>query len=137
MANAIQSPAIRGQGRTPRPGAPSRTAAATGDVAPAPSSTSLDDSGLGLALFLIFITAVLVITGAVAFLTLFNSWWMLGLVFGMDLLVTFGVGTTVFSVLGDRKLGARGKAPVLAEAEPGANTPTRARKQVPRAPIPA
>lgn len=137
MASAIQPPAIRGQGRTPRPGAPSRTAADTGDVAPAPSPTSLDDSGLGLALFLIFITAVLVITGAVAFLTLFNSWWMLGLVFGLDLLVTFGVGTTVFSVLGDRKLGARGKAPVLADAEPGVNTPIRARKQVPRAPIPA
>lgn len=137
MANVIQSPAIRGQGRTPRPGSSSPTAAATSQVASAPGSTSRDDSGLGLALFLIFITAVLVITSAVAFLALFTSWWVLGLVFGMDLLVTFGVGATVFTVLGDRKLGARRKARVLAEAEPGLKPRMRARKRLPRAPIAA
>jgi membrane protein implicated in regulation of membrane protease activity len=47
----------------------------------------------------IFTVAVLVVTAAVGFLALLTSWWVLGVVFGLHVLVTAIVGTAVFSVL--------------------------------------
>lgn len=61
--------------------------------------TSGDDSGQGLGLFVIFTVAVLVVTAAVGFLALLTSWWVLGVVFGLHVLVSAIVGTAVFSVL--------------------------------------
>jgi hypothetical protein len=104
MADVTQSPAARGHGPTPRPGASSEDAAIASQAAPESAATSPDDRGLGRALFLIFVSAVLTLTCAVTFLALFSSWWVLGLVFGLDLLVTCGVGATVFTVLGDGRL---------------------------------
>jgi hypothetical protein len=135
MADVSKSPAARRHGQTPRPGTPSEAAAIASQAAPAPASTSPDDRGLGRALFLIFISAVLTLTCAVAFLALFSSWWVLGLVFGLDLLVTCGVGATVFTVLGDGRLRGERRAPT--EPEPGREPPVHPRTQVKRSPIAA
>jgi hypothetical protein len=40
-----------------------------------------DDSGGGLAMFLIFSSAVLIATGGVALIALVGAWWMVGLAF--------------------------------------------------------
>ena len=58
-----------------------------------------DDSGQGLALFLIFISAVLIVTSAVALLALVDSWWMLGVVFVVDIMITAVVTLTIYRVL--------------------------------------
>lgn len=63
-----------------------------------------DDSGRGQALFFLFVGAVALVTGAVAALALLGSWWLLGVVFGVHLLVTLIVGAAVFAILGDGKL---------------------------------
>lgn len=67
------------------------------------ATTPVDDRGLGLVLFVVFVGAVLFMTGVVAFLALSAAWWVLGLVYGVDLLVTSVVGTMVYTVLGDGK----------------------------------
>lgn len=61
---------------------------------------SVDDSGQGQALFVLFTMAVLIVTGAVALLALVTSWWVLGLAFAVHVLFTVIVGTAVFMVLG-------------------------------------
>lgn len=61
---------------------------------------SVDDSSQGLALFVLFTLAVLIVTGAVALLALVTSWWVLGLAFAVHVLFTVIVGTAVFMVLG-------------------------------------
>lgn len=63
-----------------------------------------DDSGRGQALFFLFVGAVALVTGAVAALALLGSWWLLGVVFGVHLVVTLIVGAAVFAILGDGKL---------------------------------
>ncbi len=55
-----------------------------------------DDRGLGLAMLVIFTAAALIVTGAVAMLALIGSWWMLGLAFGVHLLMTAAVGSVSF-----------------------------------------
>ncbi len=58
-----------------------------------------DDSGMGLAMFVIFTAACLIVTGAVAILAFINAWWVLGLAFGIHVLMTTAVGYAVFSAL--------------------------------------
>lgn len=58
-----------------------------------------DDSGMGLAMFAIFTAACLIVTGAVAILAFINAWWVLGLAFGIHVLMTTAVGYAVFSAL--------------------------------------
>lgn len=106
MANMIQPLTQPDQARAPQDHGPSAELTVVSD--PAPTAVD-DDSGLGLTLFVVFVSAVLLLTGAVAFLAVFTAWWMLGLVFGVDLLVTGVVGTTVFTVLGDGKHRHRGE----------------------------
>jgi membrane protein implicated in regulation of membrane protease activity len=62
-------------------------------------SALADDPGIGLALFLIFTIAILIVTGAVAMLALIDTWWVLGLAFGIHVLMTVAVGFAVFSAL--------------------------------------
>lgn len=131
MAQVIQSLATRDPGHAPD----ASQAPGLGPVSD--SAPAVDDSGLGLALFLIFTAAVLLITSAVAFLAVFTAWPVLGLVFGLDVLVTFGVGAAVFTVLGDGKLIARRNARVAYEAESPLTPPGRMPTQVTRAPIAA
>lgn len=52
------------------------------------ASEPADDSGQGLAMFVIFTGAVLIVTGAVALLALVNSWWMLGVAFVVHVAMT-------------------------------------------------
>lgn len=83
--------------------------------ASAPTPEPADDSGRGEALVILFVSAVLAVTCAVAFLALLGSWWVLGVAFAMDVLVTTVVGVRVFTVLGDGKLISRPTGPGQAE----------------------
>lgn len=60
-----------------------------------------DDRGTGLAMFVIFTAACLIVTGAVAMLALINTWWVLGLAFGIHVIMTACVGFAVFNALSD------------------------------------
>jgi hypothetical protein len=93
MANVTQP--LAKPDRAPRGGDSSSRLTLVSDAMPA----SADDSGQGLGLFVLFTVAVLVVTVAVGFLALLTSWWVLGVVFGLHVLVTAIVGTAVFSVL--------------------------------------
>lgn len=66
------------------------------------ASESADDRGQGLALFVIFTMAVLIVTGAVALLALVDSWWMLGVAFAVDITVTTFVVLTIYRILAGR-----------------------------------
>jgi hypothetical protein len=66
------------------------------------ASESADDSGEGLAMFVIFTGAVLIVTGAVALLALVDSWWMLGLAFGVHLAMTAAVVLAIFHAMAGR-----------------------------------
>ena len=68
-----------------------------------------DDGGLGLAMFVIFTAAILIVTGAVAMLALISTWWVLGLAFGIHVLMTATVSLVVVSALdgGTRLPGSR------------------------------
>lgn len=103
MTNMIQPLAEPDQAQAPQDRDPSANLALADDAA----TTPVDDSGQGQILFVGFVTAVLFITSAVAFLALFTAWWVLGLVFGLDLLVTSVVGTAVFAILSNGKLGRK------------------------------
>lgn len=129
MADTIQPRTQPDQPRAPAAHAPSAHLDLTDDSAP----TSVDDSGLGLMLFVVFVSAVLLISGAVAFLSMFAAWWVLGLVFGIDLLVTGVVGTVVFTVLGDGNL--RPKAKARLPLEPATNRNERGRTSDRSAPV--
>ena len=94
-----------------------------------------DDSGQSLGLFALFTVAVLMVTGAVGFLALLTSWWVMGVVFGVHVLFTAIVGTAVFSVLstdnprieGDNLVqlgeGASPEEPVQSGARSGQTSP--------------
>lgn len=112
-----------------RPSAPHRQTPPGVPVAtiPAQAPRITDDSGLGLMLFVVFVTAVLLITGAVAFLALITAWWVLGLVFGVDILVTGAVAAVVFTVLGDGRLRSRGGEAAPSEFESSTEAPVRPR----------
>jgi hypothetical protein len=69
-----------------------------------------DDSGLGLAMFVTFTAACLIVTGAVAMLSLIDASWVLGFAFGVDLLMTAAVALAVFSALSSGAFGIAGGA---------------------------
>ena len=77
-----------------------------------------EDRGTGLAMFLIFATAVLIVTGAVAILALINTWWLLGVAFAIHVLMTTVVSLVVCSALspGDLVLGDRARRSALDDA---------------------
>ena len=56
--------------------------------APTGSDQDPDDSSYGWVMFLMFLTAALAITFAICALAMAPSWWMLGVVFGTDVIVT-------------------------------------------------
>lgn len=60
---------------------------ATASTAARPS----DDRGYGLAMFLIFAAAALIVTGAVAVLELVDSWWMFGIAFAVHVAMRTGI----------------------------------------------
>lgn len=88
----------------PAPGAPAFGDSATAGEAQTDhrASEAADDSGQGLALFVIFTMAVLIVTGAVALLALVDSWWMLGVAFAVDVTVTTFVVLTIYRILAGR-----------------------------------
>jgi hypothetical protein len=60
-----------------------------------------DDSRGGLAMFVIFSSAVLIVTGGVAVVALVGTWWVLCLVFAIHVLMTTAVvGTIAFVMKG-------------------------------------
>lgn len=66
------------------------------------SDATDDDSSAGLAMFLIFCSAVLFVTGGVAVVALVGTWWMLGLAFGIHVLMTAVVVLTIVLVMDGR-----------------------------------
>lgn len=66
-----------------------------------------DDRGDGLAMFLIFTGAALIVTGAVAVLALVDSWWMLGIAFAVHVAMTAVVALTIVGALNDRLYAIR------------------------------
>lgn len=90
------------------------------------ASVSLDDSGAGLAMFVIFTTAVLIITGAVAIVALVDTWWVLGLAFAMHVLMTTVVVVTIVSVMNGRASAEVDRVPVESRrGETRLPTPTK------------
>ncbi|MGZ6693681.1 MAG: hypothetical protein ACXVHQ_40630 [Solirubrobacteraceae bacterium] len=69
-----------------------------------------DDSGLGLGLFATLTAACLIVTGAVAMLSLIDAWWVLGFAFGVHLLMTAAVALAVFNALSGGAIGIAGRA---------------------------
>jgi hypothetical protein len=65
-------------------------------------SEAADDSGQGLAMFVIFTGAVLIVTGAVALLAVVGSWWMLGVAFAVHVTMTVVVVLTILYAMGGR-----------------------------------
>ena len=72
------------------------TTASKGSPGPA------DDSGGGLAMFVVFNAAVLIVTGAVTLLALVGGWWMLGLAFAVHVGMTAVVVLTIIRVMDGR-----------------------------------
>ena len=61
-----------------------------------------DDRGDGLAMFLIFAAAALIVTGAVALLAVVGSWWMLGVAFAVHVAMTAAVTLTIVGAMNGR-----------------------------------
>lgn len=61
-----------------------------------------DDSRAGLAMFMIFSAAVLIVTGGVALVALVPSWWILGVVFAIHVVMTAVVVGTIAFVMNGR-----------------------------------
>ncbi len=76
-----------------------------------------DDTRDGLAMLLVFIVAVLTVTGAVAALAVIGTWWMLGLVVGIHGIATVVVGLTIVWVMTGRPEAMRGRASSRPEDE--------------------
>jgi hypothetical protein len=76
-----------------------------------------DDTRDGLAMLLVFIVAVLIVTGAVAALAVIGTWWMLGLVVGVHALATVVVGLTIVWVMTGRPEAMRSRASLPPEDE--------------------
>ncbi|MGN6869615.1 MAG: hypothetical protein ACTHMY_14585 [Solirubrobacteraceae bacterium] len=64
--------------------------------------TMFDDSGGGLAMFLVFSSAVLIVTGGVALMALVGTWWIFGLAFAIHVLMTTVVVATIVLVMNGR-----------------------------------
>lgn len=88
------------------------SAEATGPAPLAPAATS-DDSRAGLAMFLIFTAAVLIVTGTGAVLAVVGTWWMLAVGFALHVAVTFVVMLTIVEVMAgrDRVIGRVHRVP--------------------------
>jgi hypothetical protein len=69
-----------------------------------------DDTRDGLAMLLVFIVAVLTVTGAVAALAVIGTWLMLGLVVGVHGIATVVVGLTIVWVMTGRPEAMRSRA---------------------------
>ena len=69
-----------------------------------------DDTRDGLAMLLVFIVAVLTVTGAVAVLAVIGTWWTLGLVVGVHAIATVVVGLTIMWVMTGRPGAMRSRA---------------------------
>jgi membrane protein implicated in regulation of membrane protease activity len=69
-----------------------------------------DDRGTGVVMFVTFTVACLIVTGAVAMLALIDTWWVLGLAFGIHVIMTAVVGVTVLTALDDGALAPAGRA---------------------------
>lgn len=76
----------------------------------APITPVADDRPMGLAMLVVFTTAILTVTGAVAVLALVGRWWVLGLAFAVHVLMTTIVSLVVFGALRDGRLGSGGRA---------------------------
>jgi hypothetical protein len=76
-----------------------------------------DDTCDGLAMLLVFIVAVLTVTGAVAALAVIGTWWMLGLVVGVHAIATVVVGLTIVWVMTGRPEAMRSRASSAPEDE--------------------
>jgi hypothetical protein len=66
-----------------------------------------DDRCMGLAMLVTFTAAALIVTGAVAMLPLISTWWVLGLAFGIHLIMTTAVGFASFKALDTGTVAAR------------------------------
>jgi membrane protein implicated in regulation of membrane protease activity len=75
------------------------------------ASVTLDDSGAGLAMFAIFTTAVLIVTGAVVLVALVGGWWILAVAFAIHALMTTVVLVTIISVMNGRPGPGSHRAP--------------------------
>lgn len=90
------------------------------------ASESADDRGQGLAMFVIFTGAVLIVTGAVALLALVRAWWMLGAAFGVHVTMTAVVVLTILHAMAGRRrtIAARNEiAPARSERFEGRSRP--------------
>lgn len=72
---------------------------------------ALDDSGAGLAMFVIFTAAVLIVTGAVALVALVGTWWILGAAFAIHVIMTTVVVATILYVMDGRASANADRAP--------------------------
>lgn len=103
-------------------------------------SAVVDDSRGGLAMFLIFTAAVLIVTGAVAIVALVGSWWILGVAFAVHVLMTAVVIATIWAVMSGRAAVATDSAtPDTADsgrAATPAPLPADGRRPGPRVPPP-
>jgi membrane protein implicated in regulation of membrane protease activity len=75
------------------------------------TSVALDDSGAGVAMFVIFIAAVLIVTCAVALVALVDTWWILGIAYAIHVLMTTVVMATIVSVMNGRGSAESDRAP--------------------------
>lgn len=76
------------------------------------ASVALDDSGAGLAMIVIFTTAVLIVTGGIVLVALVGGWWIVGVAFAIHVLMTTAVVATIVSVLNGRASAGTGRVPV-------------------------
>lgn len=91
------------------------------------ASEALDDSAAGLAMFVIFTTAVLIVTGAVAIVALVNTWWILGAAFAIHVIMTTVVVATIVSVMNGPASADPSRVPVESRRrETRPPTPTKA-----------
>jgi hypothetical protein len=76
------------------------------------ASVKLDDSGAGLAMLVIFSSAVLIVTGAVVLVALVGGWWIVAFAFAIHVLMTTVVVVTIASVMNGRSSAGTGSVPV-------------------------
>jgi hypothetical protein len=79
-----------------------------------------NQTGYGMVMFYVFSAAVLAITFAVCALALVNTWWMLGVVFGLHLAVTTWVCVVI-----NRSFDFNGDADLEQAASPFTGVPIR------------
>jgi cytochrome b subunit of formate dehydrogenase len=86
-------------------------------TSPSHERPAADDSTDGLAMFVTFMAAVLIVTGAVGLLAVLPTWWMLAIALGVHAVGTIIVYVLVLLVVSDEPGSApSGKASVLGRA---------------------